>query len=119
MKRATLSSALLSKAIIVMVFVALSCVSSMYSQAPVISSFTPIAGCAGSSITIVGTNMLGVTSVTIGGTPVASITSDSSSQITAVAASGSYPGGQAQVKSMGSTPAREKEGTGKGERRKG
>ncbi len=89
MKRATLSSALLSKAIIVMVFVALSCVSSMYSQAPVISSFTPIAGCAGSSITIVGTNMLGVTSVTIGGTPVASITSDSSSQITAVAASGS------------------------------
>ena len=46
-------------------------------------------GCVGTSITITGTNLIGANPVTIGGTPVASITSITSTQIVAVIAPGS------------------------------
>ena len=58
------------------------------STAPAITSLGTASGCAGSSITINGTNLSGATSVTIGGTPVSSITSNTATQITAVVGSG-------------------------------
>jgi hypothetical protein len=54
-----------------------------------ITSLSPSSGCIGSSLTINGTNLSDATSVTIGGTPVSSITSNSSTQIVAVVGSGS------------------------------
>jgi hypothetical protein len=51
---------------------------------PSITSFTP-AACAGSEITITGTDFAGITSVIIGGNPVISYTVASSTEITAVA----------------------------------
>lgn len=57
-------------------------------SSPTISSLSPSSGCIGSSLTINGTNLTGATSVTIGGTPVSSITSNSSTQIVAVVGSG-------------------------------
>lgn len=58
------------------------------STPPTISSLSPSSGCIGSNLTINGTNLSGATSVTIGGTAVSSITSNSSTQIVAVVGSG-------------------------------
>ncbi len=55
---------------------------------PTITSLGTASGCAGSAITINGTNLSGATSVTIGGTPVASITSNTATQIVAVVGNG-------------------------------
>ncbi|WP_300978553.1 DUF642 domain-containing protein, partial [Flavobacterium sp.] len=57
---------------------------------PTITSLGSTSGCVGSTITINGTNLTGATAanVRIGGTPVASITSISSTQIVAVVGSG-------------------------------
>ena len=56
--------------------------------APVISSLGSSSGCIGSSITINGSNLSGASSVTIGGTPVSVITSNSATQIIATVGSG-------------------------------
>jgi large repetitive protein len=57
---------------------------------PTITSISPTSGCPGTTITITGTNFTGVTAanVTVGGTPVSSITSNSGTQIVAVVGSG-------------------------------
>ncbi|MGG7034984.1 MAG: PKD-like domain-containing protein [Flavobacterium sp.] len=59
-----------------------------YTFALTITNFSPSSGCQGSSITINGTNLSGATAVTIGGTAVSSITSNSATQIIAVVGSG-------------------------------
>ena len=57
---------------------------------PSITSFTPSSGCANStSVVITGTNFTSVTAVKFGGTNAASYTVNSSTQITAIPASGS------------------------------
>ena len=55
---------------------------------PTITSFGATNGCAGDSITINGTNLTGATTVTIGGTAVNSITSNSGTVLVAVIGSG-------------------------------
>ncbi len=61
-----------------------------YSSAPTISSFTPSSGCANvTPVVITGSNFTGATAVKFGGTDAASYTVNSSTQITAVPASGS------------------------------
>ncbi|MCX8485998.1 MAG: IPT/TIG domain-containing protein, partial [Crocinitomicaceae bacterium] len=57
---------------------------------PTITSISPVSGCPGSTITIIGTNLGSATAanVKIGGTAVASITSVSATQIVAVVGSG-------------------------------
>lgn len=55
---------------------------------PTITSFTPDNGCAGTTITITGTDFAGITAITIGGTGVASYTVDSPTQITAIVGEG-------------------------------
>lgn len=54
-------------------------------NAPVISTFTPETGCAGSEITINGSGFTGITAVTIGGIPVISYEVVSETEITAIA----------------------------------
>lgn len=57
--------------------------------APTISSFTPASGCENTaSVAITGTGFIGVSAVTIGGTPVASYTVTDSAHITAVVGAG-------------------------------
>jgi hypothetical protein len=56
---------------------------------PVITSFTPSSGAAGSDVTITGTNFIGAASVKFGGTEAASFTVNSSTEISAVVGSGS------------------------------
>lgn len=57
--------------------------------APVVNSFSPSDGCANSGIiTINGTNLSSASAVTIGGTAVSSITSNTATQIVAVVGSG-------------------------------
>lgn len=53
--------------------------------APVIMAFTPDTGCVGSTVTITGTDFMGITVVTIGDEPVLSFTVVSPTEITAVA----------------------------------
>jgi hypothetical protein len=55
---------------------------------PFISGFTPVSGCAGTGITINGSLLSGATSVTIGGTAVASIVSNTANQIVVIAGNG-------------------------------
>jgi len=56
---------------------------------PIISGFNPASGCTGSgTITITGSYLTGASAVTIGGTPVSSITSNTDSEIQAVIGSG-------------------------------
>lgn len=57
-------------------------------QGPVITGLSASPACPGSSITITGTNLTGATNVTIGGTPVTSITSNTATQIIAVIGNG-------------------------------
>jgi hypothetical protein len=59
---------------------------------PTITSFSPISGAAGSSVTITGTNFTGATSVEFGGIASKSVTVDSSTQITAVVPAGAVTG---------------------------
>ncbi|WP_073104964.1 FG-GAP-like repeat-containing protein [Hymenobacter daecheongensis] len=59
---------------------------------PGISSFTPLSGTAGTSVTITGTTFTGATSVKFGGTAAASFVVNSSTRITAVVASGTSSG---------------------------
>ena len=76
--------------------------------APTITALSSNTGCAGSSLTITGTNLLGATAanVTIGGTPVSSITSNTGTSMVVVVASGSglvsvtTPGGTATSASL-------------------
>ncbi|SHE91333.1 Por secretion system C-terminal sorting domain-containing protein [Flavobacterium fontis] len=72
-------------------------------SSPTITSLSATSGCVGGSITINGTDLNGVvaSNVTIGGTPVASITSNSATQIVAVIGSGTT--GVVQVTTAGGT----------------
>ena len=56
---------------------------------PVITSFTPTIGIAGTIVTITGLNFTGVTDVKFGGTPAASFTVNSSTNISATVGAGS------------------------------
>ncbi|MBL0201594.1 MAG: VCBS repeat-containing protein [Chitinophagaceae bacterium] len=56
---------------------------------PVITSFTPTAGVAGTSVSITGSNFNGTTAVSFGGTPASSFTVNSATSITAIVAGGS------------------------------
>ncbi len=60
-----------------------------YIPVPTITSFTPTSAGAGTTITITGTNLSGVLSVTLGGTSVASFTAISSTTLIAVVGTGS------------------------------
>ena len=61
-----------------------------YSGVPTITSFTPSSGCANvTSVVITGSNFTGATAVKFGGTNAATYTVNSSTQITAIPASGS------------------------------
>jgi subtilisin-like proprotein convertase family protein len=51
--------------------------------APTITSFTPTSGPPGTAVTITGTNLQGVTSVTFGGVPSTSITNNTPTSVTA------------------------------------
>jgi hypothetical protein len=55
---------------------------------PTITSFMPVTGSNGTFVTITGTNFTGVTGVSIGGTPVASFTIVSNTQITLIVGNG-------------------------------
>lgn len=55
---------------------------------PNIASFSPTSAATGQTVTINGTNLINVTSVTFGGTPAASFTIVNNNQITAVVAAG-------------------------------
>ena len=70
---------------------------------PTITSLGSTSGCAGSSITINGTNLTGATAanVKIGGTPVTSITSNTGTQIVAVIGNGTT--GKVTVTTNGGT----------------
>jgi len=61
-------------------------------QLPTITTFTPSSGGIGTSVVITGTNFTGATAVTFNGTPAASFVVNSSSQITAVVATGTATG---------------------------
>jgi len=54
-----------------------------YLPAPVITSYTPLSGASGISVTITGTNLTGATAVSFGGIAAKSITSNSATQIIA------------------------------------
>lgn len=69
---------------------------------PSVSSFTPVSGLAGTSVTLSGSHFTGVTAVTFGGTATESFTVNSDSQITAVVARGTTTG-HVSVTSPGGT----------------
>jgi IPT/TIG domain len=64
---------------------------SALAQTPIITSFTPVAGPVGTSVTIAGTNFMGAASVTFNGT-LASFTVNSSTQIAATVPFGATTG---------------------------
>lgn len=68
---------------------------------PIVTSFTPTSGPAGTTITINGSGFTQASAVTIGGTPVQSFTVDSDIKITAVAGNGTT--GQVAVTTPGTT----------------
>ncbi len=70
-------------------------------SAPTITSLAGSPACPGSSITINGTNLLNASNITIGGTPVSSITSNTATQIVAVV--GTATTGTVQVTTPGGT----------------
>ncbi len=59
------------------------------SSSNTISSFSPSTACVGATITIIGTNLASASAVTIGGTPVASIVSNTATQLVVVLGAGS------------------------------
>ncbi|WP_197076820.1 reprolysin-like metallopeptidase [Hymenobacter terrenus] len=59
---------------------------------PTITSFTPGGGLAGTVVTILGSNFTGATAVNFNGTPTASFTVNSATQITATVAAGTTTG---------------------------
>jgi len=59
-----------------------------YVPPPVINSFSPLIGPAGTPVVITGTNFTGATSVTFGGTAAASYVVNSDTQITAIVGNG-------------------------------
>lgn len=61
-------------------------------QLPTITTFTPSSGGIGTSVVITGTNFTGASAVTFNGTPAASFVVNSSTQITAVVATGTATG---------------------------
>ncbi len=61
-------------------------------QLPTITTFSPSSGGVGTSVVINGTNFTGATAVTFNGTPAASFVVNSSTQITAVVATGTSTG---------------------------
>ena len=56
----------------------------LFSQAPVVSSFTPTSAALGNTVTITGTNFTGASAVSFGGVPAVSFIVLSSTQISAV-----------------------------------
>lgn len=76
-----------------------------YANAPTIQNFTPKAGPlgGGQSVVISGQNLLGASSVTIGGQTAASFTVDSATQITAVTSAASAGSGNVAVVAFGGT----------------
>lgn len=68
------------------------CNSAINPSAPTLSTFTPNAGLSGTSITITGSGFTGATSVRFGGVSASSFVVNSSTQITATVAPGSYTG---------------------------
>ncbi len=70
--------------------------------APSVTSFTPDHGTNGTSVTIAGSGLTGATAVSFGGTPAASYSVDSDTQITATVGAGS-PTGQISVTGPGGT----------------
>lgn len=60
-----------------------------FALAPVVSAFSPTTAYLGTTVTITGTSFTTVTAVSFGGTPAASFTIVSATQITAVVAAGS------------------------------
>ncbi|HEY0054013.1 MAG TPA: IPT/TIG domain-containing protein [Pedobacter sp.] len=80
--------------------------------APTITSFTPSSAAIGTQVTITGTNLSGVTSVSFGGTAASSFTVNSSTSITATVGSGNSgnvsvttAGGMANLAGFGFIPA--------------
>ncbi|MEI7743374.1 MAG: IPT/TIG domain-containing protein [Chloroflexota bacterium] len=59
---------------------------------PVVATFTPVTGPAGMTITLIGTNLTGTTSVRIGGTAATSFTVLSATSLAAVVAAGTASG---------------------------
>lgn len=76
-----------------------------YADVTSISNFTPKAGplAGGQSVTITGQNLLGASSVSIGGQAAASFNVDSATQITAITASAAASSGNVQVVAYGGT----------------
>lgn len=72
-----------------------------YFPPPTISAFTPTTGGAGTTVTILGTEFTGVTSVKFGGVSATSFTVDSPTQITATVGAGNT--GRVQVVASGGT----------------
>ena len=72
-------------------------------QAPTITSFAPVSGYPGATVTITGTNLTGATApgITFGGTPVTSITSNSGTILVVVI--GSAATGTVSVTATGGT----------------
>ena len=61
----------------------------LLAAAPAIDTFDPVSGIQGTAVTIAGSNFTGTNAVSFGGTPAASFTVNSDSQITAVVGAGS------------------------------
>ncbi|WP_207425024.1 FG-GAP-like repeat-containing protein [Pedobacter sp. SYSU D00535] len=74
-------------------------------KAPVITSFSPAVGGLGSTITITGENLAGVSAVSIGGTPAASFTLNSPTSVSAVV--GSAASGAVSVTTAGGSTSKE------------
>lgn len=77
---------------------------SAFAAVPTITSFSPSSASTGVTVTITGTGFTDVSAVSFGGTPAASFTVVSSTQITAVVAAGSS--GQVQVTNIDGTGSR-------------
>lgn len=75
-----------------------------FAAVPTITSFSPTSASTGTTVTITGTGFTNVSAVTFGGTPAASYTVVSPTQITAVVAAGSS--GQVQVTNIDGTGSR-------------